>query len=373
MNIQFIILFTKIHFVYFLFLSDILLFGIVSGTLIFMYSMTWHNRLRDRISTSGDNSYSHGLFSQTSGNREYIWDILTNTDRLNFPQRDATNVTSRSHGDKKLLCHDFTGRLGNLLFQYASVLGLSLTMDRIPVFKTYQDLDSLLKYQMGHPSRQAEMEARCDTATIVAETTCCMFDQNMVNLDPSIDYRTDWYLQSWKYFHQHEDRIKIAITFAEPILHSAREILKDFRRKFNGSTLIGVHVRRGDLLTEENKNLGYPTATPEYFQRSLSYFRNLFPNSVFFIASDDVGWCKDNFPAQFNVSYLTDNSPAVHLALLSTFDHIVITFGTFSWWAGYLNPGITVYMKDFIIPNTFIGNQFHPNGSDYIFPTWVPL
>lgn len=288
------------------------------------------------------------------------------------PSSNST-IKTQGEGESKLVCHSFTGRLGNQLFQFASTLGISYTLNRVAVFKGASDLESWLKTSFKHPTRQAEFESRCDKAKSVGESSCCKYDERLTQLDPNFDYWVGMYLQSWKYFDQHKQRILQALTFSDSIVSTARDVVQQLREKYKNSTLIAVHNRRGDFASEHNRRLGYPTAPPEYFNRSMTYFKSRFSNPVFVVASEDINWCKANFPSGFEVTYLDQRPPAVDMRILSSLDHIVTTFGTFTWWAGYLNPGVTVYMKDFIVPNSFIGNQFEGNGTGYIYPEWIPI
>lgn len=274
----------------------------------------------------------------------------------------------------KLICHEFFGRLGNEMFQYASVLGLTFTMNRISIFRSAKHLFRILKTPAQDPSRQKELDHNCTYASVINEVACCKFDQKLTKLDPNQNYMVYGYLMSWKYFIDHETRIKKALTFSEDVVNKSMEIVNRLRENNFQSTLIGVHVRHGDdYATFSGKRRGYVSASAIYLKRSFSYFRNRFPNSVFIIATDDMTWCRSNVPEGFQVMYLKNNYPAVDMTILSQLDHVVITVGTFSWWCGYLNAGTVVYFKDFILPNTSIGQEYLPDGRDYIYPRWIPL
>ncbi|PVD32102.1 hypothetical protein C0Q70_07530 [Pomacea canaliculata] len=75
-----------------------------------------------------------------------------------------------------------------------------------------------------------------------------------------------------------------------------------------------------------------------------------------------------------DVTMLQVNSPpAVDMMTLASLDHMIMTVGTYGWWASFLNPGITVYYRDFVKPGTFLSRHFSPNGTDYYCPTWIAL
>ncbi|KAK7503742.1 hypothetical protein BaRGS_00004865, partial [Batillaria attramentaria] len=298
--------------------------------------------------------------------------VAPSTATTSTPAPSRTQLPSNPTG-RKLLCHKFTGRLGNELFQYASILGLALAMNRTAVFIRSQSLEKVFKTSTKHPTRQAELEDRCSKAHGANEGKCCRFNEKLTRLDPEFDFSVGFYLQSYRYWIQHEDEVKRSIVFSDAVHRKVNVIVNDIRRVYRRSKLIGVHVRRGDYTYKEKIDIGYRTASPEFINKSLTFFRRLFPTAVFVVASDGIDWCKKNFPSGFHVHYLDMHEAEVDLLVLASTDHIVITSGSYSWWAGYLNKGITVIMKDFIVPGTPIGDGFNPDGSDFIYPTWIPL
>lgn len=271
------------------------------------------------------------------------------------------------------MCHTFIGRLGNQLFQYVSVIGLAWSMNRTPVFKGGMELDSALKRSIRHATRQNELETRCDKAHTVGESACCKFDERLTRLDDSKDYKVNQYLQSWKYWKPHESRVLERISFSDAIENKSSTIVRSLRKRDN-STLVGVHVRRGDLISTYSASSGYPQVDTAFITKAMDYFLKPFPDAAFVVGSDSLSWCQQNIPRTYRLHFLEGNVAAVDLRVLSSLDHAVITFGTFSWWVGYLNRGITVYMKDFVRPHTRVGSQFSlPNATDYVYPGWVPL
>ena len=75
-----------------------------------------------------------------------------------------------------------------------------------------------------------------------------------------------------------------------------------------------------------------------------------------------------------DVTVMAGNSAPVDIASLTLTDHMIVSIGTFGWWAGYLNPGIKTYMKDFIRPGSPFSNSFDDlNATDYIYPGWIGL
>ena len=90
---------------------------------------------------------------------------LTRTPRVTPPLSSSSTARQewfslQFNTTKKLLCHSFTGRLGNELFQYSATLGLALTLNRTPVFLNAKHIPSVcLLYTSPSPrdSTQSRM------------------------------------------------------------------------------------------------------------------------------------------------------------------------------------------------------------------------
>ncbi|KAK7096193.1 galactoside alpha-(1,2)-fucosyltransferase 2-like [Littorina saxatilis] len=273
----------------------------------------------------------------------------------------------------RVLCVNFAGRLGNELFEYASTLGLALTLKRTPVFLGSHQLRFALKTFSDTSDSSSRFKHRCKNSARAQEVSCCTFTERFTRLNSSQDFTVGSCLQSYRYFQHHEAEIRKAVTFTDEVRNESECVVRELRQKHNASTLIGVHVRRGDMAHEHNKKMGFPQVSPDFLNRSMAFFRSRYPDCVFVVGSDSLQWCKDNVPSGYHVHYLTGHSPAVDMSVLSSMDHTVITFGTFSWWIGFLNAGTTVFMKDFIVNGTFLARQFNPGGRDYVYPGWIPV
>lgn len=275
---------------------------------------------------------------------------------------------------KKLLCHSFMGRLGNELFQYASTLGLALTLNRTPVFLNAKHIPRVLKTFFVPSGNLSDLKTRCARARSAPETSAYRYTEKLAHLDPRYDYEIGTYLLSYRYFEKHQDYIRKAVTFSDAIRNESERFVRQLRQKYNSSTtLVGLHLRRGDQATERNRKNGHPLTTPDFINRSVAYFEKRYPNCVFAVASDSLQWCREHFPKGHKVVFSEKHAPAVDMMILASMDHTVISSGTFSWWVGYFNNGTTVYLKDFIIPNTVIGRLFAPRGEGYIYPGWIPV
>ena len=291
------------------------------------------------------------------------------------PLHARPNESSSIDSTSKLLCHTFGGRLGNELFQYSATLALALTMNRTPVFSRARFLPTVLKTFSVPSANLTQLRTRCQHAKSAKEISCHKYTEKLAHLDPDFDYKIGLYFATYRYFEKHQPYIREALTFSDAVRKESEQYVQTFRRKYRSSTLIGVHLRRGDVAREDKQILGYPMASPDYVSRAVALFEARYPSSVFVVGSDSLQWWRKHFPRGHRVEFLDQppHAPAVDMMILASLDHTITSYGSFSWWVGYFNRGTTVFMKDFILNGTMIGNSFHPNGEGYVYPGWIPL
>jgi len=232
------------------------------------------------------------------------------------------------------------GRLGNQLFQFASVVGIYESRrtnnpfnDRV-VFCVDQDhpfsaLEQIFQGPFpvcpeGTPSAKHIWERGYGIYTDFHETQYCYTSACSFTFGP--------YLQSYKYFHLAGKSVRSALTFrSSEINQQARDTVHQART--NPTTaVVGVHVRRSDVLQVDYLQ----AASVEYLQRATQHFLSEFGHNVrFLITSDDIEWCRTQ--EIFSNSVLVDSSnPILDLAILSHCDHMILTVGSFGWWGAWL-------------------------------------
>lgn len=262
---------------------------------------------------------------------------------------------------------------GNLMFMYASLLGIAESNQMTPV---YPEDGSLRK--IFHISAATSLQPSGSSS--VTESRACAYDAQFESLSKRQDnVIAVGYLQSWKYFGAISERIRREFTFVERLKSDADEFLRNISTPTTKTTTvyIGAHVRRRDMLATFNVDRGYTVATKEYLVGAVRHFRSQFPSGllVFVVCSDDIDWTKQNFPPP------TDNSSVVvfsekrdaaqDMALLAACNHSIITVGTYGWWSAYLAGGRTVYYQNFPKPGTNLASIFDKN--DYYPPEWIGM
>ena len=282
-----------------------------------------------------------------------------------------------SDPSKAVICHRFSpGRLGNHLFEYASILGIARTTNKTVYFLNEGLLLGILKYPPVQ-TRHEEMRARCKKAKVLGEKHGCSFDRRLIALEEGQDYDIREYLQSWLYFDGMREEMKTLVTFKDDIVREAAQVMGDLRRQYANTTLVGVHVRRGDL--QARKVNGYLMPKPDFFLRAMTYFRNRFRSKVTFLVLSeprDKYWCVQNVKAgSADVVVLEPHSAAVDMQILSLTDHFIRTVGTYGWWAAFKNPGTptVVFLEEFFVKGSVLSNWYSATAADYLLPGWLPM
>ena len=271
------------------------------------------------------------------------------------------------------------GRLGNQMFEIASLYGIARKTGRKPFMSKYSDI-----YQIFTQANRtvATGESGGDLG-ILFEEKPGMFSNYLFSLPPT-DLVICCYFQSWRYFDGYQSDIRKMFQFRGKIRKIARTIISKATYVFltqltdqinqfgNAQTLtyIGVHVRRGDLQQEHHLKRGYRVASLTYFHKAMDYYRQRYPNTIFLVTSDDIEWCKVKLGSS-DVFFVEGQHEAVDLAVLSLTNHTVISVGTFSWWAGWLSGGQVIYYKNWLTPNSEVAQQYEHR--DYFLQKWKPM
>ena len=274
------------------------------------------------------------------------------------------------------------GDIGNELFDLAAALGIgryhglrvivtrkmkvynAFTLPNATVYGALSDAPGSFKVI------RERMHYDCKYDSAVSVQLAPPFPQNAIL----------WgYFQSWKYFRDVEGELRNMLTFKLPVLTSAKEFLKERLSwlPFDPGTytLIGIHVRRGDMLRNAIfVNYGYPEVPVEYFENAVQYFRNTYRGKplIVVICSDDLSWAKVNLEHLNTYTIFSEqNTAAVDLAILSLCDHVIISMGTFGWWGAWLSNGTATYYKNW--PRNGSALDKAVSKEDYFPPKWIGL
>ena len=318
-------------------------------------------------------SNNNGTVQQSTGPNTVKLSSSHNAPFDGLTQQLQSLITSNP--SKSLICHTFEwhGRLGNHLFEYASILGIAAATNKSFHFFNLKLLKGALKYL---PVQQPDkvMAARCNSAKKLSEAHNCQYDRKMIALETGKDYNVFTNFQSWMYFDVIREEVKTLVTFKDSIVTEASDVIRDLRRQFANATLVGIHVRRGDITTVA----GHRNAPVGFYNNAMNYFRKRFSPVAFVVLGEPstTSWSTDKIKANNDdVIVLKPRSAAVDMEILSTTDHMIRTIGTFNWWSAFKMTGrsTVIYFQNFLDRKVDESKVYSSSLADYMLPSWIPM
>ncbi|XP_033752700.1 galactoside 2-alpha-L-fucosyltransferase 2-like [Pecten maximus] len=285
-------------------------------------------------------------------------------------QKPPTNIVP-SRSANYSLCTRFMGGLGNHMFMFATIYGLaakkgmSVTVGQTDYLTKIFKLDVILK---------EKNKDICKTYVGRGERLNCGYDERLASFPPNNNYRLGAYLQSWMYFYNASTSLRKQFSFQDRIVESKNKVIDSTLKKHNlmsrsNVTLIGVHVRRGDLV---NHKFGYMVASEDYLKKAVNYFLSKgFKYPLFVICSNDLKWTKEHMPKGIRSEYMEGNSPEVDMAILGSCDHMISSVGTFSWWSAWLTGGEVTFYQWPAKEGSGLRKEFSKDYKDFFYPGWI--
>ena len=299
--------------------------------------------------------------------------VVLDTSRLDYNYYNTHNTTI-----------NLGGGLGNQMFQYAAMYGIA----KANGLKPYMPKEN--NHVMAvFPNVKAEVSTGNEKEKFYRfhEMKPMEFDTRSFSLNFMKNIRIEGWFQSWRYFDHVRADLRKQFRCAPEIEDRVMTFMKDCLHEYGASRdetqfpvteypvqLVGVHVRRGDLLEKGNVDKGYVTADESYVRRAMTYFVEKYKNVIFVICTDDEKWSKQhttNFPVPVLFSPFLARDPAYDLCVLSHCNHTVMTVGTFGWWGAWLAGGETIYYRYFPKSMSELARLIKP--SDFFLPQWMPV
>lgn len=168
------------------------------------------------------------------------------------------------------------------------------------------------------------------------------------------------YFQSEKYFKDCEDEIK------DLFMSYDVELSDDVKNLINTENTCSIHVRRGDYLKSPNH---HPTQSMNYYMKAI---KKMPKDSVFLIFSDDMEWCKQNFPdLPEKFKFIEGNNDYEDLYIMSHCKNNIICNSTFSWWGAWLNRNVD---KIVVAPSVWFGPAYSNNNTEDLYcEGWIRI
>lgn len=228
-----------------------------------------------------------------------------------------------------VILHNPLGRLGNVLFEFASAYGLSL-QHSCRLYLGPRLIEELSQYFDIHVTDLLTEAQLKSISSIQHLYNHCTYFPELLQSNKSEHVELTGYWQAQKHFANQTDQIRAQLRFKQTVVEPVKNFLQT-NVSDNSSQLIGIHIRRGDFI-------GQRRVSPDQFIfNAMNYFQKKYSRTKFIFTSDDKNYCREKFGGRNN-TYFTPNSfnPAQDMALLTLCHHIIITVGTYGWWGAYL-------------------------------------
>ncbi len=250
------------------------------------------------------------------------------------------------------------GGLGNQLFQYATARAVALrndaellidaswfssSLDRsyalTPFCINARVLESVPAHTVSKGFLQRAIQ-RYGFRLGVHKFGKPVFTEKSFYFDPTVTklcapIYLDGYFQSEKYFSDFKQVILDDLQLRNPP-RTETQIMLD---RIKETDSIGVHIRRGDYITNPNANAYHGVCSMDYYRRGLEVVaKNLFRPHCF-VFSDDPVWVHKNlkFDLPFTLIDIHGLDEAHEdLRLMSACHSYVIANSSLSWWGAWL-------------------------------------
>jgi hypothetical protein len=245
------------------------------------------------------------------------------------------------------------GRLGNQLFQIASTIGIAIENNDVAAFTKWRC--NYTKKDMSHFFKNPISEnlpLNFDAVTYQEP----FFNYKKVSYTGNLILQNS-YFQSDKYFNHCESLIRHQFEPSERIF---KKIIERYGEILSKETC-SLHIRKGDY----NNSSIHSVCDINYYNKAIGFTRNK-KVEKFLIFSDDIKWCKENFPTDFifventlsstdiNSIYRSNDSDVEEMFLMSLCKHNIIANSSFSWWGSWLNNNEN---KIIVAPSRWFGSD----------------
>lgn len=275
-----------------------------------------------------------------------------------------------------------TGGLGNQLFQYA--VGRAVAMHHqvplkldITAYETYKLHNG---YRLDQFNIEADIASRDEIvrlngannlfcrvlrkAGLVKNKTYYTEKQRTI-YDPAVFAESSRYLEGYwqneQYFFQIRKVLLKELSSKAPLSTQAQTYMS----RIQNTNAVSIHVRRGDYLNHPEIGV----LDLDYYKKAVEYIKSNVESPEFFVFSNDLDWCKQNFGFIDKPIYIENTQSEIDdLVLMSQCQHNIVANSSFSWWSGWLNQSPN---KVVVAPKKWIA--INPNGYKWALDTWVEI
>jgi len=250
--------------------------------------------------------------------------------------------------------------LGNSMYVYAAALALAkhhntelkLDTSYIHSWPRWEKYGGLWEFELGKFNISAKEAPMKEILKHVIKTKFRpidkllrkykLFDRRVVYF-PSNGSLEDFYrIPNGSYLWGYLGRERFFRSIKEQIIKEFA--LKDkykkdiqwFLDKVSSENSVSIHVRRGDVLKLKNCYI----LDVDYYKKAIAEIKKKVKNPKFYVFSDNINWCKENFKemgARLSFVKNLPNTGYHTIEAMKNCKHNILANSSLSWWAGYLN------------------------------------
>lgn len=242
------------------------------------------------------------------------------------------------------------GRLGNQMFQYATLRALGIKKN-IPIGFTQRPLKS---FDGGDTVFNFDIIKNTSVAP-----PWSYYEEPHFQFDPFLSEVKDGtdilgYFQSWRYFDNIRDILLDEFTPTDEAIDEKVEAYVGSLQTNLKPDICAVHVRRGDYVQKQDY---HPLCGMDYYKEAMEHPAVAHMKMV--IVTDDKEWARETFPGVL-ISEMDTNLE--DLWFIRSCDGVIMANSSFSWWGAYLGLNDNVIApKKWFGDNKDTSDLYHPN------------
>lgn len=283
---------------------------------------------------------------------ESTLELPSDNEGLLFGQHQLIEKSSNPNAHLKIVIRSTGGRLGNNMFQYASSMAiaqdLSKKLDNPSTLCMHPEfnLPNLTDAFVGPFVDDCSPD---DVKSMWEINDFAYAKHHDIVFPPCSEDRCSFalkgYYQSWKYFDEYKKSVRDIFQFKQPIIEEARAVLNT--PGYSAAVItVGLHIRKGDM--NQNRHFYLRDPPLSYYEKAMDHFRDEYGSIRFVVVSDDPDWCEAQ-PIFKDTQIISNNAAALDMAVLSMCHHVILSRGSFGWWAAYLTGTKAIYYKDMFV------------------------
>jgi hypothetical protein len=193
--------------------------------------------------------------------------------------------------------------------------------------------------------------------------------QKMSHLNTQHGVYLDGYWQCFDYFDEIRNHLLNEFRPRNELSVQSKLILS----RIVANPSVGLHIRRGDYVSNMAANNNHGVCHNSYYENALSFIQEKIGKFHLFVFSDDLDWARRNLKCSMPTIFVSSDGGNLpdheELYLMSKCSHLITANSTFSWWAAWLNCHIS---KIVISPKSWLRDS-RVDVTDLIPKSWVRL